>query len=89
MEFKPLVGLTYELFFTLINVLVLFLILRKILFKKVINVMDAREADIKNDIEEGQRAKEEGLKLSSKRQTVKLQRTKSRPLTILSLRFLR
>lgn len=54
MEFKPLVGLTYELFFTLINVLVLFLILRKILFKKVINVMDAREADIKNDIEEGQ-----------------------------------
>lgn len=46
MEFKPLVGLTYELFFTLINVLVLFLILRKILFKKVINVMDAREADI-------------------------------------------
>ena len=65
MEFKPLVGLTYELFFTLINVLVLFLILRKILFKKVINVMDAREADIKNDIEEGQRAKEEGLKLKS------------------------
>ena len=49
MEFKPLVGLTYELFFTLANVLILFLILRKVLFKKIIDVMDARDADIKNN----------------------------------------
>ena len=61
MEFKPLVGLTYELFFTLANVLILFLILRKVLFKKIIDVMDARDADIKNNIEAGQKAKEEGI----------------------------
>ncbi|MBL6466095.1 MAG: F0F1 ATP synthase subunit B [Peptostreptococcus stomatis] len=69
MEFKPLVGLTYELFFTLANVLILFLILRKILFKKIIDVMDARDADIKNNIEAGQKAKEEGMKFKSEYET--------------------
>ena len=69
MEFKPLVGLTYELFFTLANVLILFLILRKVLFKKIIDVMDARDADIKNNIEAGQKAKEEGMKFKSEYET--------------------
>ena len=69
MEFKPLVGLTYELFFTLDNVLILFLILRKILFKKIIDVMDARDADIKNNIEAGEKAKEEGMKFKSEYET--------------------
>jgi len=69
MEFKPLVGLTYELFFTLANVLILFLILRKILFKKIIDVMDARDADIKNNIEAGQKAKKEGMKFKSEYET--------------------
>ena len=69
MEFKPLVGLTYELFFTLANVLILFLILRKVLFKKIIDVMDARDADIKNNIEAGQKAKEEGMKIKSEYET--------------------
>ena len=69
MEFKPLVGLTYELFFTLANVLILFLILRKILFKKIIDVMDARDADIKNNIEAGQKAKEGGMKFKSEYET--------------------
>lgn len=69
MEFKPLVGLTYELFFTLANVLILFLILRKILFKKIIDVMDARYADIKNNIEAGEKAKEEGMKFKSEYET--------------------
>ena len=69
MEFKPLVGLTYELFFTLANVLILFLILRKILFKKIIDVMDARDADIKNNIEAGEKAKEEGMKFKSEYET--------------------
>lgn len=63
MEFKPLVGLTPELFITLANTLIIFLVLRKLLFEKVMNVMDQREADIKNDIEMGERAKEEGLRL--------------------------
>ncbi len=69
MEFKPLVGLTYELFFTLANVLMLFLILRKILFKKIIDIMDARDADIKNNIEAGEKAKEEGMKFKSEYET--------------------
>ena len=69
MEFKPLVGLTYELFFTLANVLILFLILRKVLFKNIIDVMDARDADIKNNIEAGQKAKEEGMKFKSEYET--------------------
>ena len=69
MEFKPLVGLTYELFFTLANVLILSLILRKVLFKKIIDVMDARDADIKNNIEAGQKAKEEGMKFKSEYET--------------------
>ncbi|MGP1584224.1 F0F1 ATP synthase subunit B [Peptostreptococcus stomatis] len=69
MEFKPLVGLTYELFFTLANVLILFLILRKILFKKIIDVMDARDADIKNNIEAGEKAKEDGMKFKSEYET--------------------
>lgn len=69
MEFKPLVGLTYELFFTLANVLILFLILRKILFKKIIDIMDARDADIKNNIEAGEKAKEEGMKFKSEYET--------------------
>ena len=69
MEFNPLVGLTYDLFFTLANVLILFLILRKILFKKIIDVMDARDADIKNNIEAGEKAKEEGMKFKSEYET--------------------
>lgn len=69
MEFKPLVGLTPELFITLANTLVLFLILRKLLFKPVMKIMDEREEDVKNDIEHGKRAKEEGLKFKSEYET--------------------
>lgn len=65
MEFKPLVGLTYEFFFTLFNTLVLFIILGKILFKPVLKIMDEREASINRDIQEGAKAKEEGLMLKS------------------------
>lgn len=65
MEFKPLVGLTPELFIVLANTLILFLILKKLLFEKVMNVMDEREAGIKSDMEIGERAKEEGLRLKS------------------------
>lgn len=69
MEFKPLVGLTPEVFITIANTIVLFLILKKILFKPVMNIMDEREADIKSDIEQGKKAKEEGLKFKSEYET--------------------
>ncbi|MBC2576312.1 F0F1 ATP synthase subunit B [Peptostreptococcus canis] len=65
MEFKPLVGLTPELFIVLANTLILFLVLKKLLFEKVMHVMDEREAGIKSDMEIGERAKEEGLRLKS------------------------
>lgn len=65
MEFKPLVGLTYEFFFTLANTLLLFFILKKILFDKVLAIIERREAGIKSDIEIGEKAKEEGLRLKS------------------------
>lgn len=69
MEFKPLVGLTPEVFIIIANTIVLFLILKKILFKPVMNIMDEREADIKSDIEQGKKAKEEGLKFKSEYET--------------------
>ena len=69
MEFKPLVGLTPEVFITIANTLVLFLILKKVLFKPVMKIMDEREADIKSDIEQGKKAKEEGLKFKSEYET--------------------
>lgn len=65
MEFKPLVGLTYDFYFTLANTLILFFILKKILFNKVLGVIERREAGIKSDMEIGERAKEEGLRLKS------------------------
>lgn len=69
MEFKPLVGLTPEVFINIANTLVLFLILKKVLFKPVMKIMDEREADIKSDIEQGKKAKEEGLKFKSEYET--------------------
>lgn len=64
-ELKPLVGLTPEFFFTLLNTLILFLILKKILFSKVLKIIDDREDEIKKDIQAGEKAKEEGLKFKS------------------------
>ncbi|WAW15070.1 F0F1 ATP synthase subunit B [Peptostreptococcus equinus] len=69
MEFKPLVGLSYEYFFTLANTLIIFLILKKILFKPVLKILDEREQSIKNSIEVGEKAKEEGLKFKEEYET--------------------
>lgn len=69
MQFKPLIGLTYETYFTLANTLILFFILKKILFKPVLKVMDEREMQIKMDIDEGNKAREEGLKFKSEYET--------------------
>lgn len=63
MEFKPLIGITYELAFQLINTFLVFLILKKFLFKPVMNVMEAREKDIKENLAQGEKTKREGLSL--------------------------
>ena len=65
MGLKPVVTLSYELVFQLINTVILFIVLRKILFKPVLNIIDARENTIKLDIAVGEKAKREGLSLKS------------------------
>lgn len=60
MEFKPLVSLTYEYFFQLANAVVIFLILKHLLFKPVMAIIKERENDIAMDVREGKKIKEEG-----------------------------
>ena len=62
-EFKPLISVSYELVFKLINTFLVFWILKKLLFKPVMDIIEARENDIKSDLAEGERAKTEGLSL--------------------------
>ena len=84
MEFKPLVSLSYEFFFTIINTIALFFILRRLLFKPVIKIIDDRERDIKDRIDEGNRAQEEGLKFKEEYEG-KLDQVKNQGQEILEL----
>ncbi|MPM39151.1 ATP synthase subunit b, sodium ion specific [bioreactor metagenome] len=68
MEFKPLIGITWELAFQLINTFLVFLLLKKLLFKPVLGVIEAREKDIKENLAEGEKAKSEGLSLKKEYQ---------------------
>ena len=61
--FKPVVTISWELGIQIINTIILFWILKRILFKPVLNIIDAREEGIKNDIASGEKAKNEGLAL--------------------------
>lgn len=65
MGFKPVVTITWELAIQIVNTVVLFWILRKILFKPVLNIIDVRENAIKSDIATGEQAKNEGLALKA------------------------
>ena len=65
MDFKPVVTISWELLFQIINTVILFVVLKKILFKPVLNIIDSREEGIKNDIATGQQAKNEGLALKA------------------------
>lgn len=65
MEFKPLIGITYELAFQLVNTFLVFLLLKKLLFKPVLGVIEAREKDIRENLAQGEIAKKEGLSLKS------------------------
>ncbi|GAA3655793.1 F0F1 ATP synthase subunit B [Asaccharospora irregularis] len=60
---KSIIGITYELLFQLINTFLVFVLLRKLLFKPVLNIIEAREKDIKSDLNQGAKAKTEGLAL--------------------------
>lgn len=63
MELKPLIGISYELVFQLINTFLVFWLLKKLLFKPVMTVIEARENDIKANLAEGEKAKTEGINL--------------------------
>ncbi|MCR8746063.1 F0F1 ATP synthase subunit B [Romboutsia lituseburensis] len=63
MEFKPLIGISWELAFQLINTFLVFLLLKKLLFKPVLGVIESREKDIRENLAEGEKAKSEGLSL--------------------------
>lgn len=61
MQFKPLVSLSYEFFFTIANTIILFFVLKRLLFKPVLKVIDDRDQEIKKKIDDGNKALEEGL----------------------------
>lgn len=63
MGLKPVVTISYELVFQIINTIILFWVLKKILFKPVLNIIDSREQAIKTDIAIGEQAKTKGLAL--------------------------
>lgn len=63
MGLKPVVTITWELAIQIVNTIILFWILKRILFKPVLNIIDARENAIKTDIATGEQAKNEGLAL--------------------------
>lgn len=65
MGFKPVVTITWELAIQIVNTIILFWMLKRILFKPVLNIIDARENAIKADIATGEQAKNEGLALKA------------------------
>ena len=65
MDFKPVVTISWELLFQIVNTIILFVVLKKILFKPVLEIIDAREQGIKEDLATGERAKNEGLALKA------------------------
>ena len=75
MEFKPLIGITYEFVFQLVNTFLVFFLLKKLLFKPVLGIIEAREKDIREDLAQGERAKKEGLSLKSEYEEIIKQAT--------------
>ena len=65
MEMKPIIGLTYEFVFQIINTVICFLILKNLLFKPVMDIISARESEIQSNLAQGERAKREGNKLKA------------------------
>lgn len=76
MEFKPLIDVSYELLFQVINTFLVFVLLKKLLFKPVLAVIEAREKDIQNNLAQGEKAKTEGISLK-KEYEVKIESAKA------------
>ena len=63
MDFKSVVTISVELVFQVINTVILFLVLKRILFKPVLNIIEKRETMIQDDLAAGAKAKNEGIAL--------------------------
>ncbi|MDR0880492.1 MAG: F0F1 ATP synthase subunit B [Clostridioides sp.] len=61
MGLTPLISLSYEYVIQIINTILVFLIIKKLLYKPVMNIIQAREDDIKANIEEGKKVRSEGI----------------------------
>lgn len=60
MKVNPLINLNYELLFQLINTFLVYLLLKKLLFKPVTEFMSKRAAEVENNIALGENTKREG-----------------------------
>ena len=60
MKVNPLIGLNYEFFIQIINTFLVYLVLKKLLFKPVTEFMSKRAAEVENNIALGQNTKREG-----------------------------
>lgn len=60
MKVNPLINLNYELLFQLINTFLVYLVLKKLLFKPVTEFMNKRAAEVENNLALGERTKKEG-----------------------------
>ena len=63
MDFKPVVTISWELLFQIINTVILFLVLKKLLFKPVLNIIEKRENMIQDDLAAGAKAKNDGKEI--------------------------
>lgn len=62
---KDLIGITSDLVFQLINTGLVFILLRKLLFKPVLGIIEAREKDIQDNLAKGELAKNQGIALKT------------------------
>ncbi|EPZ53452.1 ATP synthase B/B' CF family protein [[Clostridium] sordellii ATCC 9714] len=67
-ELKPLIGVSYELLFQLINTFLVFVILKKLLFKPVLGIIEARQKDIQTNLAQGEKTK---LRVKSSKKNTK------------------
>lgn len=60
MKVNPLIGLNYEFFIQIINTFLVYLVLKKLLFKPVTEFMSKRAAEVENNLALGENTKREG-----------------------------
>jgi len=60
------ISFTWTFLIQIINIIVLFLILRKLLYKPVTDLLEKRKEDIKNNISEAERQRAEAMELKAK-----------------------